>query len=68
LSDFKNSDGQLSTLSPPKMEELHRLRMTKIKVLEIVWCYLYSGREQDAWRALADMWPAADFDRFVPPS
>ena len=63
LSDFKNSDGQLSTLSPSKMDELHRLRKTKIRVLEIVWCYLYSGREQDAWHALADMWPAADFDR-----
>jgi VWFA-related protein len=63
LSDFKNSDGKLSPLLPPSLDELRRLRATKIKVLEIVWGYLYSGREQDAWNALADMWPAADFDR-----
>jgi hypothetical protein len=35
----------------------------KAKTLEIVWCYLYSGREQEAWRTLAEMWPAADVDR-----
>jgi len=35
----------------------------KAKVLEIVWSYLYSGREQEAWRSLADMWPALDVDR-----
>jgi hypothetical protein len=63
LSDFKNSDGKLSIISHLTMDESHRLRITKIKVLEIVWCYLYSGREQDAWHALADMWPSADFDR-----
>jgi len=63
LSDFKNSDGRLPTMSPLPAEQLHRLRITKIKVLEIVWSYLYSGREQDAWHALADMWPPADFDR-----
>jgi hypothetical protein len=34
-----------------------------VKVLEIVWSYLYSGREQEAWSSLAEMWPAADFDR-----
>ena len=63
LSDFKNSDGKLSPVLPLSLDELRRLRATKIKVLEIVWGYLYSGREQDAWNALADMWPAADFDR-----
>jgi hypothetical protein len=63
LSSFKGSDGRLETLYPPTPEELARLRTTKIKVLEIVWCYLYSGREQDAWSALADMWPAADLQR-----
>jgi hypothetical protein len=31
--------------------------------LEIVWSYLYSGREQEAWSALADMWPPGDRDR-----
>jgi hypothetical protein len=65
LSDFKNSDGKLSasTMSALSMDHLHRLLVTKIKVLEIVWAYLYSGREQDAWHTLADMWPPADFDR-----
>jgi hypothetical protein len=42
---------------------MHRLRLTKIKVLEIVWAYLYSGREQEAWQALTDMWPTSDFER-----
>lgn len=36
---------------------------TKTKVLEIVWSYLYNGRDQDAWRALADMWPPTDIER-----
>jgi hypothetical protein len=63
LSAFKNTDGKLSSMSPLTMTELHGLAATKIRVLEIVWCYLYSGREQEAWRALADMWPADDFDR-----
>jgi hypothetical protein len=63
LSNFKNSDGKASNTSPAAIDALHELRRTKIKVLEIVWCYLYSGREEDAWHALADMWPPADFDR-----
>ena len=39
------------------------LMTIKIKVLEIVWSYLYSSREEEAWRALADLWPPSDFDR-----
>jgi hypothetical protein len=39
------------------------MRSAKIKVLEIVWSYLYSGREQDAWRSLQEMWPASDIER-----
>jgi hypothetical protein len=35
----------------------------KTKVLEIAWSYLYSGREQDAWHVLQEMWPASDIDR-----
>jgi hypothetical protein len=42
---------------------LFHLRRVKTKVLEIVWCYLYSGREEEAWHTLADMWPAEDVDR-----
>jgi hypothetical protein len=37
-----------------------RLRKTKVKVLEIVWAYLYSGREPEAWTELADAWPPVD--------
>jgi hypothetical protein len=51
LSAFKNSDGG------------DELQDVKLKVLEIVWSYVYSGREQQAWQSLADMWPASDLDR-----
>jgi hypothetical protein len=63
LEDFKGSDGRLTLTPLISAERMHHLRMVKIKVLEIVWDYLYSGREQDAWRSLAEMWPAADVDR-----
>jgi hypothetical protein len=35
----------------------------KIKILEIVWEYLYSGRETQAWSSLAEMWPDSDIAR-----
>jgi hypothetical protein len=60
LSDFRNSDGKLSNDRSPTKDPL---LATKIKVLEMVWCYLYSGREQDASEALAAMWPPADLER-----
>jgi hypothetical protein len=63
LGDFKTSDGKLSPTPSLRMEQMHQRLMTKIKVLEIVWAYLYSGREQQAWEALAEMWPASDLDR-----
>ena len=63
LRDFKSSDGKLSPLAQLSVDRLHHLRGVKVKVLEIVWSYLYSGREQQAWRTLADMWPPADTDR-----
>src|ERR1700674_5093364 len=63
LADFKSSDGRLAIASAVPADRLLRLRSVKVKVLEIVWSYLYSGREQEAWRSLAEMWPAADFDR-----
>lgn len=62
LSQFKNSDGKLSS-NMMNLDNLHTLLRTKIKVLEIVWAYLYSGREQEGWSELADMWPAADLAR-----
>jgi hypothetical protein len=63
LGEFKSSDGKLAIAGAVPADRLLRLRSAKVKVLEIVWSYLYSGREQEAWRSLADMWPAADFDR-----
>lgn len=63
LDDFKNSDGKLSPTPSLSAEQMHHRRLTKIAVLEIVWAYLYSGREQQAWEALAEMWPPSDLDR-----
>jgi hypothetical protein len=63
IGDFKGSDGRLASAATLPAGWLMRLRSVKVKVLEIVWSYLYSGREQEAWRSLAEMWPAADFDR-----
>jgi len=65
LSDFKSSDGKLQSTdsSSSLAERIHRLRGIKVKILEIVWSYLYSGREQEAWRSLGEMWPIADADR-----
>ena len=63
LEEFKNSDGKLSGSYLLPVEELEGLLNTKIKVLEIVWSYLYSGRQQEAWHELQDMWPASDFER-----
>ncbi len=63
LDEFKQSDGKLEKLVPAEMSELRDLMTAKIGALEIVWAYLYSGREPEAWRALAEMWPASDFER-----
>jgi hypothetical protein len=66
LQRFKASDGKLQkgTGMPPEASaRLPRLRRVKIQVLEIVWAYLYSGREKEAWRALADRWPNGDVER-----
>jgi hypothetical protein len=62
-ADFKRSDGVLSPSVSRPGDELHRLIRTKIAVLEIVWSYLYSGREREAWSALEDMWPSSDVER-----
>jgi len=63
LSDFKRSDGKLSPDTQLSAARLHQLRVVKARILEIVWCYVYSGREQEAWRTLAEMWPPNDVDR-----
>ncbi len=63
LGDFKSSDGKLASTSAVPPDWLFHLRRVKAKALEIVWSYLYSGRDQEAWRSLADLWPTADVDR-----
>lgn len=62
LQAFKKSDGKLAS-STTQVEQLRRLRSAKIQVLEIVWAYLYSGREAEAWETLHAMWPDADIER-----
>jgi hypothetical protein len=61
--EFKDSDGKLAVGSNLSLEQILHLRNTKIKVLEIVWAYLYSGRDEEAWRELTSLWPAVDLDR-----
>jgi hypothetical protein len=66
LRDFKASNGRLpptAYFSPEDLRRSQKLESTKVKVLQIVWSYLYSGREEEAWRTLAEVWPAADLDR-----
>lgn len=63
LAEFKESDGALQSNARLPMRELLALRATKVKVLEIVCSYLYSGREEEAWRVLSEMWPATDVNR-----
>ena len=62
LHDFKQSNGRLldGSIAPAA---LVRLRRTKVKVLEMVWSYLNSGRQEQGWAELAEDWPAADVER-----
>lgn len=54
---FKRSDGKLAApVAAP-------LLAVKTQILELVWAYLYSNREKQAWQTLADMWPAGDVVR-----
>ena len=62
LAEFRSSDGKLNSGSVRAAEEV-RLRKTKASVLEIVWAYLYSGRQERAWTELEDAWPAGDVAR-----
>jgi len=63
LADFKNSDGRLTIASGIPAVRLVQLRKVKMRVLELVWCYLYSGREKEGLRVLGEMWPPADTTR-----
>jgi hypothetical protein len=66
MQRFKSSDGKLqpkTNATADELVKLHELRRAKIEALEIAWSYLYSGREQEAWKALEQMWPADDVGR-----
>ena len=66
LRDFKASDGRLQASADSPAQELIRLRTlraAKIQALEVVWAYLYSGREKEAWQSLSEMWPTGDLER-----
>jgi len=66
MHDFQLSDGKLLVRVGAPPEEItrnHRLRTPKIQALEIVWAYLYSGREKEARQALDEFWPKSDVDR-----
>jgi hypothetical protein len=63
VADFHTTEGALTISAIHSADRLRRLLKIKAQVLEIVWSYLYSGRESDAWRTLADLWPAKDLDR-----
>jgi hypothetical protein len=63
LREFKLSDGRLQQDTSSDFARINRLRAVKIQILEIVWAYLYSGREEEAWRNLEEMWPASDAGR-----
>ena len=66
LRDFKGSNGRLPPTAHFSQEDQRHsesLERTKIRVLQIIRAYLYSGREAEAWKSLAEMWPAADLDR-----
>lgn len=66
LRDFRVTDGRLQANHDSNAQELirlHHLRGVKIQVLEVVWAYLYSGREKEAWQFLSEMWPPSDVER-----
>jgi len=63
VEEFKSSDAKLAASADVSASRLYHLRTIKMKILEIVWCYLYSGREEQAWHSLAELWPAADVER-----
>jgi hypothetical protein len=63
LQRFKLSDGKLIPAGARSISLSAPLLATKLHVLELVWAYLYSHREKQAWQALAEMWPPQDRER-----
>jgi len=63
LADFRSTNGTLNLSTIHAAARLQRLLRVKAQVLEIVWSYLYSDRETEAWQALGAMWPGTDIGR-----
>lgn len=69
VEEFKASYDQLAVVMTPAPADAApaakaaRVLAAKIRALEIVWSYLYSGREKEAWQALGELWPSADAER-----
>ena len=66
LAEFKKSSGRLPATAHFSEEDARRsenLERAKARVLQIVWAFLYSGREEKAWTTLAELWPAGDLER-----
>ena len=62
LKPFQESVGRLP-MTVEKLDQWRKLRATKVQVLEIVWAYLYSRREEEAWKSLRTMSPERDLWR-----
>lgn len=66
LRIFKSGDGHLSAPASPtgsQRSESAPLLHVKEQILELVWAYLYSGRDKQAWQTLSEMWPPGDVER-----
>jgi hypothetical protein len=57
LARAKIAEGNIGKFLAADFEDARKV------VLEIVLAYLYSGREEQAWQTLDEMWPAADRER-----
>jgi hypothetical protein len=57
LARAKIAEGEIRKFQVADFEDAKKV------VLEIVFSYLYSGREAQAWQTLNEMWPARDKDR-----
>ena len=57
LARAKIGEGEIARFQQADFEDARKV------VLEIVFSYLYSGRETEAWQTLDEMWPATDRDR-----
>ena len=56
---FKESNGA----PDDSRDARNQVSKVKLYVLGLVWSFLYSGREPDAWSTLAEYWPGSDVDR-----